>query len=278
MMHLDLAELLGTVGNSAVSVSRDAVIVREEDGSMPLSGAASGQIPLTLNVALLLGDDVTVLGYGLNASVNGELQLEQQADRALLAYGELGIPEGSYTFYNQELSTRNGRLMFFGSPANPVVDIRAFRETPTAEVGMLLSGPVNNMQGELYSTPTLPDSEVLAMLVTGKSFSNVGAEDSDALLSAVAQFGFERGEGLTSAISSKLGLDSVTVGGGGTYRDSALGIGKYITPDLLMSYKVGLFDRQAVLSINYSLTERLKLQVETGISQSVDFSYTLEKD
>src|SRR5690606_21052044 len=115
--------------------------------------------------------------YGLDARVNGDLQLEQLPGRALLVYGELGIPEGSYTIYNQQLSTRNGRVMFFGSAANPVVDIRAFRETPTAEVGMLLSGPVKNMQGQLYSTPTLPESEVLAMLVTGKSFSNVGAED-----------------------------------------------------------------------------------------------------
>lgn len=278
MMEVDLEGLFGTLGDNVVSVSRDTVVVRTADGTEPGSGAQDGQIPLTVDVTLALGDAVTLRGFGLDATITGQLEMEQVPNRALLVYGELGIPEGSYEIYNQQLSTRNGRLMFFGNPANPVVDIRAFRETETAEVGMLLSGPINNMQGQLYSTPTLPESEILAMLVTGKSFNNVGAEDSDALLSAIANYGFERGQGLTSTVSNKLGLDTLTVGGGGTFRESSLGVGKYLTPDLLMSYKVGLFDRQAVLSINYSLTERLKLQVETGISQSVDISYTVEKD
>ena len=65
---------------------------------------------------------------------------------------------------------------------------------------------------------------------------------------------------------------------GATLEDSALGLGKYLTPDLLMRYKLGLFDRQSVLGIEYSLSERLKLEVETGISQSVDLNYTIEKD
>jgi len=278
MMDLDLEGLFGTLGGNVVPVSRDTVVVRAADGTAPDDMSQGGQIPFTVDVTLALGEDVALRGFGLDATIDGELQLEQQPNRALLTYGELGIPEGSYELYNQRLATRNGRLMFFGNPANPVVDIRAFRETESAEVGMLLSGPINNMQGQLYSTPTLPESEVLAMLVTGKSFSNVGAEDSDALLSAIANFGFERGQGLTSIVGNKLGLDTLTVGSGNSLRESSLGVGKYLTPDLLMSYKVGLFDRQAVLSINYSLSERLKLQVETGISQSVDISYTVEKD
>jgi translocation and assembly module TamB len=83
---------------------------------------------------------------------------------------------------------------------------------------------------------------------------------------------------LTSKVSSKLGFDSFTVESGSTLEDSALGLGKYITPDLLMRYKVGLFDRQSVLSIDYNLTKHIKLEVETGISQSVDISYTIETD
>ena len=70
----------------------------------------------------------------------------------------------------------------------------------------------------------------------------------------------------------------MSIGGGDTLQDSALGLGKYLSPDLLMRYKVGLFDRQSVLGIEYTLNEHLKLKVESGISQSVEFSYTIEKD
>jgi translocation and assembly module TamB len=159
-----------------------------------------------------------------------------------------------------------------------VVDIRAYRETNDAEVGMQLSGDIKNMQGTLYSSPALPEDEILALLITGKSFNNVSDQDSNALLGAIANFGLGRSEGLTNKVSSKLGFDSLTVEGGETLEDSALGLGKYITPDLLLRYKVGLFDRQSVLGIDYNLTDHIKLEVETGISQSVDISYTIETD
>jgi translocation and assembly module TamB len=143
---------------------------------------------------------------------------------------------------------------------------------------MLISGTLGKIENRPYSTPTLPDNEILAMLVTGKSFNNMNDSDGNALLSAVAGFGIERGEGLTSMIGNRLGLDSVAINSGDTYLQSSLGLGKYITPDLLMRYEIGIFDRQAVLSIDYSLSERLKLEVRSGISQSVDISYTIEKD
>ena len=44
-----------------------------------------------------------------------------------------------------------------------------------------------------------------------------------------------------------------------------------------MSYQVGLFDRQSSLTLDYSLSERLKLEVETGVSQGIDLTYTVEK-
>ncbi len=272
--YVDLAGMFGDVGNNAVGVSRDVVVL---DKSGETQGRGN-EVPLAMDVTLNVGDSVKLGGFGLDVSLNGMLALEQEAGRSLLAYGELSIPQGSYEIYNQQLNARDGRLLFFGNPANPVVDIRAYRETSNAEVGMLLSGPVNNIQGELYSTPTLPESEILALLVTGKSFKNVESQDGDALLNAITNFGIEKGQGLTSMVSSQLGLDSVSVSGGANYRDSSLGIGKYITPRLLLQYEVGFFDRQNVLSIDYTLTDNLKLEVRTGISQSVDISYTIEKD
>ena len=44
-----------------------------------------------------------------------------------------------------------------------------------------------------------------------------------------------------------------------------------------MRYDIGLFDRENVLMLDYILTERLRLEVETGVSQSVDLTYTVEK-
>src|SRR5690606_19184440 len=161
---------------------------------------------------------------------------------------------------------------------NPALDMRAFREVGSATVGVQLSGTVSSIQGQLYSTPTLPESEILAMLVTGKSFQNVGEQDSNSMLTAIANFGIERGQGITNTVRSKLGLDTLELAGAGEdLNESSLGLGKYITPDLFLRYDIGLFDRQSSLSINYVLTERLRLEVKTGVSQSVDLTYTVEQ-
>jgi translocation and assembly module TamB len=273
--EVDLEEVFGAGGSNAVRVSSDVVVV---SGEQTVADSGQEALPISADLTVRVGENVHVSGYDLDANLSGELMLEQTPGRPILVYGELDIPEGRYEIYNQELNARDGRLVFFGNPANPLLDVRAFRETDTGEVGVLLTGNLDSIEGRLYSTPTLPDQEILALLVTGKSFGSVNQEESDALVGAIASFGLGRGEGLTQRVGSTLGLDSLTVGGGSTLEDSALGLGKYLTPDLLMRYKIGLFDRQSVLGIEYTLSERLKLEVESGISQSVDLNYTIEKD
>lgn len=274
--RLELDALLEDAATGAVSISRDVVVLEPDDES--LVAQQSSTLPINARLTLKLGDEVSLSGFGLEATLNGELMLEQDEQRPLLAYGELGIPSGSYRFYNQELNARDGRLLFYGNPFNPVLDVKAYRETSTAEVGMMLSGSLKKIQGSLYSTPSLPENEILALLITGKSFNKMDEGDGNALISAIAGFGIERGEGITSKISDTLGLDNLAVNSGDSYLNSSLGLGKYLTPDLLMRYEIGLFDRQAVLSIEYTLTEHVKLEVKTGLSQSVDISYTIEKD
>src|SRR5690606_31200430 len=108
-MNLDLAGLLGDLGTNAVAVSRDVVIVKTAEGEDAQALQAQESLPLNVNVMLVLGEEVKLQGFGLDARLNGDLTLEQTPNRPLLVYGELGIPEGSYEIYNQRLNTRDGR-------------------------------------------------------------------------------------------------------------------------------------------------------------------------
>lgn len=274
--EFDLEGLFRSANEGAIPVSGDVVIVRGAPENTSLANTRQ-DIPLAIDLIVKAGDDVHVSGYDLEATLNGELSLQQTPGQSLLVYGELGIPQGRYSIYNQELNAEDGRLMFFGNPTNPVLDLRAFRTTSSAEVGVWLNGPVSEIRGELYSTPALPSNEILSLLVTGKSFSQTSSQDEDALLGAVASFGLGRSEGLTDRVGTSLGLDTLTLGGD-SLTDSALGLGKYLTPNLLVRYKVGLFDRQSVLGVEYTLNEHIRLKVESGISQSLELSYTIEKD
>ncbi|MDR0781860.1 MAG: translocation/assembly module TamB domain-containing protein [Pseudomonadales bacterium] len=275
--RIDLAQWVGQGGDDAVNVSRDVVIVRRDTAADDAKGTAE-ELALSIAAQLRVGDDVRLSGFGLDARLGGDLRVTQEPGRPLLVYGELNIPEGSYLAYNQRLDTSGGRLLFFGNPTNPVMDVRASRKTTTTEVGLQLSGTVNRMQGRLYSVPALPENEILAILVTGKSSSELGSQDDSALLAAIATFGIDRSQGLTNSIGNKLGLDTMAVNTNGNVNQSSLGLGKHITSRLLMQYDVGIFDRQFTLTLAYRLTDRLKLEVKSGLSQSVHLSYTLEKN
>ncbi|MDT8398912.1 MAG: translocation/assembly module TamB domain-containing protein, partial [Pseudomonadales bacterium] len=251
------------VVNAPAGVSRDTEVLK--------------RIPVQGKLALGLGDDVRVRAQGLELQLQGELDVEQTTGRSTLTYGEVAITEGRYRIYGQELKIDNGKLLFFGNMLNPALDIRAYRQVRETVVGVQINGTIRNMESHLFSTPALPDSEVLSMLITGKSFKNIGSQDSDSLLASIANLGIEQGQGLTNSIRNKLGLDAIEVDGGSNLYDSSLGLGKYLTEDIFMSYKLGLFDRQSTLGVDYTLTDRIKLEVKSGISQSVDITYTVEK-
>lgn len=281
-MLLDLRSRQALFGNGSVDVSRDVVIVAAPEDQPDRSAGDDlvATIPVTADVRVTMGDDVHFLGFGLDLMLTGELDLEQTRSRPLLAHGELSIPTGSYGLYGQRLTIEDGKLLFLGNPLNPALDIRAVRQTRTAEVGVLMNGTVSNIQAQLFSTPTLPESEILSLLITGNSFQNAGQADGESgenMLGAIALLGLEKGQGLTGSVRNRLGLDTLAISSGADYRDSALGLGKYLRPNLFMRYDIGLFDREDVLTLDYLLSDRVKLQVETGVSQSVDLTYTVEK-
>ncbi len=59
---------------------------------------------------------------------------------------------------------------------------------------------------------------------------------------------------------------------GGSYT-----LGKYLTPDLYVSYGIGLFDAINTFNMRYSLTDKLAVEAESGSGSSADLIYTIEK-
>ena len=136
---------------------------------------------------------------------------------------------------------------------------------------------MKNISSQLFSTPTLTEHDILAVLVTGKPFAQIGQQDKNALLGTIAGLGLRRHKGLATQLRDKLGLDTLTVSDSGNISNSMLTIGKFLTPRIFVRYGVGLFDNQSTVAIDYSISNKVKLQAESGEYQSVDVTYTIEK-
>jgi translocation and assembly module TamB len=225
----------------------------------------------------VLGDRVNLRGFGLDAALAGSLNIQQAASGNNLTYGELEITQGSFGIYGQTLSLSDGKLLFLGNYSNPALDIRAVREVQDLTVGVLMNGTLKNIESELFSTPSLPENEILAVLVTGRPFSQLQSSDSDAMVGAIASLGIRQSQSLTNQIADRFGLDTVAITNTGSIDSSTLTVGKYLTPDVFIRYGVGLFDNTSKVAVDYLITDRLTLQAESGEYQSIDFTYRVER-
>jgi len=274
---------INTLPETAVDVSSDTVIIQNETGT-PLRNAALAQqaalggIPLSGEMRLVLGENVRVAGFGLNAQVQGQLDISQLPDAAPLTYGELEVVQGSFATYGRTLSIEQGKLLFMGSYDNPAIDIRAVREVENMRVGVQMNGTIRNINSSLFSVPTLPDGDILSVMITGMPIAEIGTQqDGNALIGAMTSLGISQSQGIANQIQNQLGLDAFSINSSGDVNDSSLMLGKYITPRIFVRYAVGLFETENSLAIDYTVNDRVKLEATSGQTQSIDLTYTVEQ-
>ncbi|TVO77925.1 translocation/assembly module TamB domain-containing protein [Sedimenticola selenatireducens] len=258
---------------SAVSLSDDEIIVGRIEQT-----AKSSPLVIDAEVSVEVGNQVQFNGFGLNTRLEGQVDLRSKQGRNQ-AQGELALKEGRYKAYGQDLTITQGRLLFNGPPENPNLDIKATRlsldRSVTATLGV--SGNLRVPQVQVSSTPVLPEEEALSYLITGQGLSAEGPGKAALLRQAVATKGLEKSQEILDRIATGLGVDEVRIQEGSSLEDTALLLGKYLSPDLYVSYAVGLFDNQGALITRYRLSERLRLEVQSGKGQSMDLIYDVER-
>jgi len=114
-------------------------------------------------------------------------------------------------------------------------------------------------------------------MLTGRPLAEVGSQDSNALVGAITTLGINQGQNLTNQIRSQLGLDTLAITSTGDVANSSLTLGKYLTPRIFIQYGIGLFETESTLAVDYTLSERVKLEAKSGSTQSLDITYTVER-
>ncbi|MAO61231.1 MAG: hypothetical protein CL540_18660 [Alcanivorax sp.] len=257
---------------SAVTVSSDQVLVDAR-------AEQSRGLPLAMAVGVSLGDKVHFEGFGLTATLDGDLRVTQQPGQPAQLNGELVIVEGRYRAYGQNLAIENGRLLFQGAPDNPGLDIRAIRKIPSENqvVGVQLSGTLQQPEARIFSDPTLEESQAMSYLITGRSLNRGSDSDSAKVAQALALYGLQKGAGVTDKLGDTLGLDEISIGSDWETEDAALMLGKRLSDRLYLTYAVGLFDAISTVMLRYTLTRTLHLEAESSTkAQAIDLIWEKE--
>ena len=250
--------------------SGDVVRLDQEQGKAP-------RWDLYSDVRLELGEDVRFKGFGLQGFVRGALGLRDEPRRPTRARGVLAVHEGRYRMYGQDLNIATGRLLFNDSPLdNPGLDIRATRKVGEVLAGIRVGGVLLEPELNLYSDPAMSDSDTLSYLLLGRPLAQASGSEGATLMQAASAAGLSGGEWLAEQIGSRFGLDEVSVGGD-NLEQTALSVGKYLSPRLYVNYSVGLLQPINTLRVRYQMSRRWAVQTESGIESGADLLYSLER-
>ncbi|MBN8727314.1 MAG: translocation/assembly module TamB domain-containing protein [Xanthomonadales bacterium] len=275
--RVDLARL---PGGGVAKTSPDVVIV---DAEQPEPGQP---LPVVVSVDVHVGDDVKLAGFGFDGSLKGNLHIEQRPGRSPTGTGTLNAG-GTYKAYGQDLTIESGRVLFAGTALdNPGLDIRAVRTIQGASRGVLDDSVTAGLQVRgtaqvpvltVFSRPSMPQSEALSYLITGKPLSGLKSGEGDMLGSAARALGSAGGDLLAKKIGARMGIeagvsDNLALGG------AAFTVGKYLSPKLYLSYGVGLFTPGEVVTLKYIINPRWNFEAENATTGNrAGINYRIER-
>jgi len=262
-------------------VSPDVVVVRN---GKEVETERASNLPLTaiINVKLAGNENIKIQGFGLDATVSGQLAVRESPGVPTSGSGQLQV-SGRYKAYGQDLTIKDGRLLFGGSPLdNPRLNIVAMRSVNSdLSTGLRVTGTAQRPIITVISDPNVGEADALSYLVTGKSLNEVGTASGgsqDALASATRSLE-GAGAGLVAKrIGARLGLDEATVEENDMIGGSALTIGEYLSPRLYLSYGVGLFEPGEVIALRYKLSDDIGVKVQRGTEETrAGVEYRIER-
>ena len=257
--------------STAARVSNDTVIIGAEE-------APEEKWLVTTRVRLILGDRVTFFGFGFDSELGGELLIEDVPGQSRTGTGEITIKTGRFRAYGQRLDVSDGRLLFTGGALdNPGLDVRATRQVDTITVGLQVRGRLKQPQLELFSSPAMGQTDMLSYLLLGRPMETATSSEGNYMAQAALALGLAGGDTLARQLGDRFGFDEMRVDAGNTGDDASLVVGRYLSPDLYVSYGVGLVESINKFNVRYRLTERWRLEVESGQYQGADLLFTIER-
>jgi len=260
---------------SAVAPTQDVVIEGQRAEAKPQ------RYSVRADIRLRLGDAVTLEGMGFSSHLGGGMKLQLQPGSPVAAFGEIDLIDGRYQAYGQDLKIDNGRLIFAGPVGDPGLAVTASRKVGDTEVGLKIGGTLRDPKTDVYSSPSMSQSEALSLLLTGRKLNDSNAADGAMLLAAISGLGISQGENIARDIGQTLGLDEVGVDSGGSgegLSGARLTLGKRIGDRLFVRYAVGVLGGVGELITRYKINRFLDLQVTAAPdAQGGDLIYRIER-
>lgn len=267
---IDKAEIeVNSIPRKTISVSDDQIILGEKVNK-------EEQFGYTIDLLLKIGSDVAFKGFGLSSNLNGNLDLLAEQGQAIKLNGQLLLTNGKFEAYKQALTIEEGQLIFLGSAENPGIQFKATRQIDDIKVGVVANGTLIDPRLTLYSEPALPEENIVALLLTGRSIESLSQSEGNALANAAISLGVEGANKVAQKIGDALGIKNVQITSKSKADSSRVDIATQINDRLSVGYGTTIDssnEMQAGWIIEYRLTPNLSFEAISGQEMSASISF-----
>jgi len=245
------------------TMSRDTQFTDEAD--------SDNDFPFDLELAIELGDDIQVKGYGFEGSLAGAMDLLKAGGGEIRSRGQIEVENGTVSFMGRTIEISRGILFFTGSPIdNPALDIQARKVISREQagksdmvVGLNITGSVQDYHVELFSDPLMEEREIIAALLLGRPLS---PGDSGGLVDSAIRFmGISGGNNILGQVGERLQIGTVNLKKDSGQGNVSLSFNRQITDRLSAGYDMNFFDNQGLFRIRYSLPRGFSLEVRNSV-------------
>lgn len=217
---------------------------------------------IRLDIGLRTLDIATISGNGLNARLTGELRLQGTVNE-LETDGAFVFESGTFNLLTREFRLEEGNVRLVDEALN--IDLLAVYDRTDTRIEARVTGSAEQLQLQLTSQPVLPEDEIVAQLLFGKTIQNMTPFQALQLASAVNQLRGGDTFDLIVATRDSLGLDTLEIDNiGEEESDITVRVGKYLNSRVYVEVDTELSEeRDWRGSVEVELTPNLSVETFT---------------
>lgn len=269
----------GSTANSAVVDSRSASGMTAAE-----STAAPDDMPPadSLNLRVRVPGRFFVRGMGMESEWKGDIRV-YGALTAPRVVGSLNSVRGQVELLGKTFVLQRGSVLFDGLPT-PRLDVQLTCEASDITATAEITGSATQPKFSLSSQPPLPQDEVVARVLFGRTMRSLSPVEALQLASTVASLtGFGSGSSLLDLPRTLLGLDVLRMARPNTRRETgrptlfgqnqtqtedensapALELGKYVLDNVYVGVEQGLGPETSGVRVDVEIAPNLHLEGRT---------------
>ena len=194
------------------------------------------------------------------------------ADKPLIE-GYISPVRGQFTFAGKSFVLTEGEISLVGGETiNPELSLKAEYKGSNITAIVTISGTASNPKISFSSPDGLPQDEVLAQVLFGKSSGKLSAVEAVQLAETIATLSGKMGSGggITGFVRDTLGVDVVSASTNEETGEAEVSVGKYVSDNIYVGVDQGTQSGGTRAKVQIELTPNISVESEMG--QSTDSS------